>query len=162
MCISVRTVVIDSPHVARPIDRAGLDLGFYAGDVVVGVLSIVAVVVVAAVLMARIGRETGPGAGLDVSAVSAEGLHIAGPKMAESTVAWSSVFEISVLTRRELRRTWFGFEIRTESHGLLLLDGSGGPGEAFLAECHRFAGFDHERLAEALTRRGSREICYSQ
>lgn len=142
------------------VERAISPAGFYADEVAFGVLLIVGVVAVAAVLMVRAGRETGPGVGIDVAAVSSDGLRIETPD--RDLVAWSSVFQVTVLTRRELRRTWFGFEIRTESHGLLLLDGPSGLGQAFLAECHRFAGFDHDRLAEALTKRGAREICYSQ
>ena len=128
----------------------------YAG----GVLIVAAIVVVAVVLIVIVGRDARPGAATAVTAVSAEGLRIE-PGGEPQVVPWSSIFEITVVTRWELRRTWFGFEILTEGNGLLLLDGSRGPGVEFLAESHRLQGFDHRRLGRALTRRGSRVVCYS-
>ncbi|MGI9599153.1 MAG: hypothetical protein ACR2QK_23520 [Acidimicrobiales bacterium] len=144
---------------------------------------VVGIVVVAVVLMVLAGRNNEAKSGRTVEAVTAEGLRLvprAGGRPAPSAesaldspqpptdepvdhdVDWSAIFEITVVTRRELRRTWFGFEIRTESHGLVMLDGSRGPGQAFLAESHRFAGFKHIELSEALKRTGSRAVCYSR
>ncbi len=122
---------------------------------------IAAIVVIAVVLIMVAGRKETSVSAPAVAAISADGLLLecgAEPQL----VPWSSIFEITVTTRRELRRTWFGFEILAEGHGLLLLDGSEGPGVDFLAESYRFQGFDHRRLGRALARRGSRVVCYSR
>lgn len=153
----------------------------------VGVWIVVAIVVVAVVWLILAGRDGRQAVGASVVGVSDLGLHLADADSASggfpeddladdpvagsngqaldrgaNVVPWDSVFEIVVITRRELRTTWFGFEIRTEGHGLVKLDGSRGPGQEFLAECHRFAGFNHDELGAALTRRRSQVICYSR
>ncbi len=129
----------------------------YADAMSVGVLAIVAIVLAAVALMVLVGREQDSETGPSVTAVVGEGL-----LMGDGLIPWSSIFEITLLTRRELGRTWFGFEIQSETHGLVLLDGSAGPGESFLAECHRFPGFDHAGLTEALSARSPRLVCYSR
>ncbi len=133
----------------------------YAGQVLI----VAGIVVVAVVLIVLAGRSSEANSGRDVRAVTATGLELAPEQESETdddVVPWSSIFEITVLTRRELRATWFGFEIRTESHGMVLLDGSRGPGQQFLAESYRFAGFKHGELGEALEQRGARVVCYSR
>ncbi len=122
-----------------------------------GVLAIVAIVVVAVLLMNLARREQGSDTGLTVDGVSPAGLIIG-----DGLATWESIFEITIVTRRQMGRTWFGFEARSETHGMLLIDGSTGPGEPFLAESHRFPGFDHNGLGEALTTRNARVVCYSR
>lgn len=120
-----------------------------------------AIVVVAVVLMVLASRNRSTGEPMvAVVAISPDGLRTG--EEPERLVSWDDVFEITVVTRRELHRTWFGFELRAEGHGLLAIDGSDGPGEAFLAESHRFAGFDHAGLGEALETRGARVVCFSR
>jgi hypothetical protein len=138
--------------------------------VTIGVLVIGAIVVAAVVLMTVAGRRDREQLGRVVDAVEPGGLVVDG-----ELVEWSAVFEVALLTRKELAKTWFGFEIRTETHGLLTLDGtgdgsgdsarrqdSGGMGQAFLAECHRFPGFDHAGVTEGLTSRSARVVCFSR
>lgn len=156
MCISGDRLVTVSPYSGLRSD------GSSAGPIYDGFVFIVlGIVVLAIALMVLAGRSGESASARSIDAISTHGLHLDGdgdPQVAP----WSSVFEITVLTRRELRRTWFGFEIRTEGHGMLLLDGTRGPGEDFLAESHRFAGFNHVELAEALQQRGSRVVCYTR
>lgn len=119
------------------------------------------IVIGAVALMLIVGRRPTPEIGQPVADVSSSGLQL-DIGDGDRLVAWSSIFEVAVLTRRELGRTWFGFELLTETHGSLRIDGSSGPGEAFLAEAHRLPGFDHDALMEALTTRQSRIVCFSR
>ena len=144
-----------------------------------GIVVLAVVVVIAVVVIVLVGRDGGGGEPTtEVTAVDRHGLRLTADRAGGApataaadapataaggaTVPWDDIWEITVVTRREVRRMWFGFEIRAEGHGLLSIDGPAGPGEAFLAESHRFAGFDHEALGQALLQRGSRVVCYSR
>ena len=138
---------------------------------------VVIVVIVAVVLIALAGRQDRSTAGLKIAAVSEHGLHPhrhpdgeQSPAEGSDSIAdqgsavipWPSIFEVTVMTRRELGGTWFGFELQSEGNGLLLIDGPGGLGQDFLAQSHRFPGFDHDALTATLERRSGRAVCYSR
>lgn len=139
-------------------------------DDVLDVLVIAGIAAVAVIAIVAAGRRPSEGDRRTVTAIDDMGLHLEPAPDVEGAsdtgppsvgpVEWASIFEIAVMTRRELGGTWFGFEVRSETAGLLLVDGKAGPGEAFLAESHRFRGFDHATLAEALGRRRGRAVCY--
>lgn len=121
-----------------------------------------AVVVVAVVVIVVLGRNGDPGGepAVAVVDVDGDGLRLSGE--AAPLVRWDEVWEVVVVTRREVRGTWFGFEVRVEGHGLVTVAGPGGLGERFLAECHRFPGFDHHGLGDALASRRPRLVCFSR
>lgn len=84
-----------------------------------------------------------------------------GIDVGDELIGWSSLIEVAVVSRREVLRKRFGFELLIEGRGLLLIDGSSPNGEAFLAQTYNLAGFDHPGLIEALRRRHPRTVCYS-
>lgn len=118
---------------------------------------LVGVVIAAGVLMWLAGRERGPQDASPVDEINEEGLVVSG-----RLIAWSSLFEVRVITRREFFKTWFGFEVRSEDAGLLSIDGAKGQGERFLSFSHQLAGFDHAAVHEALTLRRSSVVCYNR
>ena len=118
---------------------------------------LVGIVVIAGVLMWLVGREAGPGDARRVDDVDETGLILG-----DEIVAWSSLYEVRVISRRELLKTWYGFEVRTEDAGLLSIDGSNGRGERFLAGTHQLPGFDHDLVRDALTHRRSGVVCYNR
>ena len=125
------------------------------------VLAIPAVAVVAVVLIVWSGRanrsSTGGHGGGErrVDSVGGAGVR-AGPDL----ISWSSISEVAVVTRRTLRGNWFGLELQSDDAGWLLVDGSDGLVEPFLAESHRLPGFDHTALASSLASNRSRAVCY--
>ncbi len=121
-----------------------------------------AVVVVAVVVVMVAGRRntTSTEPTVTVIDIDADGLLIPGDPT--FLVPWDDVWEIAVMTRRAIRGTWFGFELRADGHGLLSIDGGNGLGQRFLAEAHRFAGFDHIGVGEALTNRRPRFVCFTR
>ncbi len=125
-------------------------------------LVFLAVVVVAVVLIMAVGRKNTPGAEptISVIAIDADGLRL--PDDPTFVVPWDDVWEITVITRRAVQGTWFGFEVRADGAGLLSIDGPDGLGERFLAESHRFPGFDHSGLGEALSTRRPRFVCFTR
>jgi hypothetical protein len=122
----------------------------------------VTVVVVAIVLVMVAGRRntTGVEPTTAVIGIDDDGLLVTGDPT--FLVPWDDVWEIAVMTRREVRGTWFGFELRVDGYGLLSIDGGNGLGQRFLAETHRFAGFDHTGVGDALTNRRPRFVCFTR
>lgn len=116
---------------------------------------LIGIVVVAGVVMWLAGRSRGPQTGSPVDDLSDSGLVVG-----DRTVPWTTVYEVRVVTRRELFKTWFGFEVSCESDGLLSVDGSRGQGERFLGHTHHLRGFDHDALLDALRQRQSGVVCY--
>ncbi len=119
----------------------------------VWILAGIAVVAVLAIIVAGRNAE-------GVDGVAVDRIDEAGLWVGETLVEWSSIFEITVVTRREFGGTWFGFELRTESAGVIIVERGDGLGEQFLSNSHRFPGFDHVTLAAALQRRRGRAVCY--
>lgn len=121
-----------------------------------------AVVVVAVVLVMVAGRRTTSGTEptVTVIGIDADGLVLAGDPT--FVIPWDDVWEIAVITRRAVRGTWFGFELRADGHGLLSIDGGNGLGQRFLTETHRYAGFDHTGVSDALANRRPRLVCFTR
>lgn len=119
----------------------------------VWILAGIAVIAVLAIIVA--GRNAEGADGILVDRIDEAGLWVG-----DTPVPWSSIFEITVVTRREFGGTWFGFEVRTESAGVVIVERGEGLGEQFLSNSHRFSGFDHVTLATALQRRRGRAVCY--
>ena len=125
------------------------------GSSIAGVWILAGIAVVAVLLIVIAGRSAEGADG-----VMADRLDDAGLWIGETLIEWGSIFEIVVVTRKELGGTWFGFEIRTESAGTVIVGREGGLGEQFLSNSHRFPGFDHASLAAGLRRRRGRSVCY--
>ncbi len=125
--------------------------------IVFGLVAVAAIVLV--LWVGRFGAATAGEEAIEVVAVTGDGLSVDG---SGAPVAWPAIWEITVVTRRGVGATWFGFEVRAEGRGLLTIDGPGGLGERFLAESHRFPGFDHDGLSQALVTRRARLVCYSR
>lgn len=125
-------------------------------------LIFVVVVLAAVALILVVGRNNTATSepAMGVTEIGTHGLVVAGDPA--FLVAWDDVWEITVLTRRAITGTWFGFEIRADGAGLLSIDGPDGLGERFLAEAHRFPGFDHVGLGDALTTRRPRFVCFTR
>ncbi|MEL7155963.1 MAG: hypothetical protein AAFN30_05115, partial [Actinomycetota bacterium] len=92
-------------------------------------LILLALVVAAVAVIVVVGRRNPSGTepAKVVVDVEGDGLRLIDDDV--PVVPWSDVWEVAVVTRREVRGTWFGFEIRVEGHGLLTLAGPGGLGE---------------------------------
>jgi len=121
-------------------------------------LAIPAIAVVAIALIVVAGRSSdggGRGGAGRVDAVDDVGLHVG-----DTVADWASIFEVAVVTRRELGGSWFGFEVRSETAGELVVDGADGLVEPLLAETHRLPGFNHAAVGDVLGRRRGREVCY--
>lgn len=126
-------------------------------------LAAVIVIVVLIVVAGRGADQRSPS--IVVDHVDDLGLHVDG-----SVAGWSTVFEVVAIARRDIAGTWFGFEIRTEHNGTIVVDGTGdpsgegldgqGPAERFLSDCHRLPGFDHESVRQTFARRRARAVCY--
>ncbi len=121
------------------------------------ILLIVGVVAVAGVLMTLAQRSSPSGGATPVSAVNELGL-----VTSERTVAWESIFHVELITRRGVRHTWFGFRIRAEVGGELIVDGPTEAGDQFLANTYRLVGFDHKAVTQALTLRKPTVVCYNR
>ena len=119
---------------------------------------VVGIIVVAVVLILVLGGDESP------TTVAADDVGDDGLLVGDTTIVWSSIFEIVVVTRRRLRGTWFGFEVRSDTAGpaggVVLVGREDGLAERFLANSHRFPGFDHDAVAAALVRKGARSVCY--
>jgi len=126
------------------------------------VLIFVVVVVAAVALILIVGGNNTAGSEPTISVVEigTHGLVVADEP--SFVVPWDDVWEIAVLTRRAVTGTWFGFEVRADGVGMLSIDGPDGLGERFLAEAHRFPGFDHRGLGDALTTRRPRFVCFTR
>ena len=124
---------------------------------------VIAVVVIAVVLILVAAPSGGVDHAVTVEAVDDDGLHLA--RVDGQTdgrveaIGWASIFEVAVMTRPRLGGTWYGFEVATETSGRVVVDGDG-PAEAFIAHSHHPPGLDHTTLADALTRRRGRAVCY--
>ena len=119
---------------------------------------LIAIVVVAVILIFIVGRERGGRAGTEVVAVEERGL-LTG-EVSSAIIEWPSVFEVVVITRRELGGVWYGFEVMTETEGLVSVPGEGSLGEAFLAHSHQLPGFDHATVVGVLNRSRGRAVCF--
>lgn len=130
----------------------------YADDVWI----FTAVVVAAMIVVVLAGRRgtSGTEPTIRVIDVGTDGLLVSGEPA--FVVRWDDVWEITAMTRRAVRGTWFGFQVRADGHGLLSIDGSDGLGQRFLAEVYRFPGFDHDGLGEALSTRQPRFVCFTR
>ncbi len=117
---------------------------------------IVAIVVIAAALIVLAGRQQRPDDAAMVETVDGDGLHLD-----DRVVGWGSIFEVVLVTRRRVGGLWYGFEISSEDAGLLIIDGSGGLANDFLAQSYRLTGFDHGSVNSALVARVPRTTCYS-
>lgn len=119
---------------------------------------LIAIVVVAVILIFIVGRERGERNGTEVVGVEERGLLTA--EVGSAIIEWPSVFEVVVVTRRELGGGSYGFEVMTETDGLVSISGQGRLGEAFLAHSHLLPGFDHSTLVGVLNSRRGRAVCF--
>ncbi|MGI9613624.1 MAG: hypothetical protein ACR2QO_11975 [Acidimicrobiales bacterium] len=122
-------------------------------------LAIPAIALIAIILM-LLSRRASAGGARKTQERRAEWIDAGGIRVGDSLATWSSIFEVAVITRRSFRGTWFGLEIMSDDVGPILVDGSDGLVEPFLAESYRLPGFDHDNLAANLAANRSRSVCY--
>jgi hypothetical protein len=131
--------------------------------VTVELLAIPAIALVAVVLMILSGRnrddQVEGSFGADVEnradAVDGDGIHLDG-----RITPWPSIYEVVVVTRPSMRGTWFGLEVRADNGPPVLIDGTDGLVEPFLAESYLLPGFDHAAVADALASKRGRRVCF--
>lgn len=124
-------------------------------------LAILGIALVAVALMVLAGRATraegGVAGGSELRIDSVDG---SGMRAGDAIATWSSISEVAVVTRRTMGGPWYGLELQSDELGSLLIDGSDGLVEPFLAESYRLAGFDHSTLMSHLASKGTRAVCY--
>jgi len=77
-------------------------------------------------------------------------------------IPWGSVYRVELIVRPGRRETRFGFRIGSEVGGPVIVPGSAGLGEQFLARCHLLPGFDHDAVRVALTAGKATIVCYNR